>query len=149
MDLRDIKDLIQTVSKTDIAEFEFEQDGYRIRISKQMAEGARQARTISAQSVPQVEPSNFEEVNVAKNDNVIEITAPMVGTFYRAPSPDSAPFVKEGDLIEPGRSLCIIEAMKLMNEIESEQKGRLVKVLVENGQPVEYGQPLFLLEPIK
>jgi len=71
----------------------------------------------------------------------------MVGTFYRAPGPDAAPFVSEGDLIKEGHVLCIIEAMKLMNEIESKLTGRVAKVLVENGQPVEFGQPLFLVEP--
>ena len=76
-----------------------------------------------------------------------EICSPMVGTFYRSPSPDSAPFVQVGDEVEPGQTLCIIEAMKLMNEIEAEQRGRIAKVLAENGQPVEFGQPLFLLEP--
>jgi acetyl-CoA carboxylase biotin carboxyl carrier protein len=75
------------------------------------------------------------------------IEAPMVGTFYRASSPTSDPYVREGDMVKEGQILCIIEAMKLMNEIESKAAGRVAKILVENGQPVEYGQPLFLLEP--
>jgi acetyl-CoA carboxylase biotin carboxyl carrier protein len=77
----------------------------------------------------------------------ITVEAPMVGTFYRAPAPDAAPFVNEGDLVKEDQILCIIEAMKLMNEIEARVAGRIVKILVENGQPVEYGQPLFLVEP--
>jgi acetyl-CoA carboxylase biotin carboxyl carrier protein len=78
---------------------------------------------------------------------LVAIEAPMVGTFYRAPSPEADPYVKEGDTVKEGQVLCIIEAMKLMNEIESKVHGRIAKILVENGQPVEYGQPLFLVEP--
>ena len=80
------------------------------------------------------------------DERYITITAPMVGTFYRAPAPDAPPYVEVGDLVEEGQALCIIEAMKLMNEIESEVRGRVVKILVENAEPVEYGQPLFVLE---
>jgi acetyl-CoA carboxylase biotin carboxyl carrier protein len=76
------------------------------------------------------------------------ITSPMVGTFYRSPAPDADPFVEVGDVVEVGQTVCIIEAMKLMNEIEAETKGRVVKILVENAQPVEFGQRLFLLEPL-
>jgi acetyl-CoA carboxylase biotin carboxyl carrier protein len=78
----------------------------------------------------------------------VEIRAPIVGTFYRAPAPDAPPYVKEGDRVEKGQVLCIIEAMKLMNEIESEVSGIVKKILVENGEPVEYGQPLFLIQPL-
>jgi acetyl-CoA carboxylase biotin carboxyl carrier protein len=83
----------------------------------------------------------------ASEAHLLTIEAPMVGTFYRAPSPDAQPFVRDGDRVKKGQVVCIIEAMKLMNEIESKVAGRVVKVLVENTQPVEYGQPLFLLEP--
>ncbi|WP_448565987.1 acetyl-CoA carboxylase biotin carboxyl carrier protein [Thermus sp.] len=78
----------------------------------------------------------------------VEIRAPIVGTFYRAPAPDAPPYVKEGDRVEKGQVLCIIEAMKLMNEIESEVSGIVKKILVQNGEPVEYGQPLFLIQPV-
>ncbi|HEY8417672.1 MAG TPA: acetyl-CoA carboxylase biotin carboxyl carrier protein, partial [Limnochordales bacterium] len=81
-----------------------------------------------------------------RDDRYVQITAPMVGTFYRAPAPDAEPYVKVGDVVEVGQTLCIIEAMKLMNEIESEVRGRVVEILVENAEPVEYGQPLFVLE---
>jgi acetyl-CoA carboxylase biotin carboxyl carrier protein len=77
-----------------------------------------------------------------------EIVAPMVGTFYRAPAPDAEPFVKKGDTVNAGDTLCIIEAMKLMNEIEVETRGKITDILVENGQPVEYGEPLFIIEPL-
>jgi acetyl-CoA carboxylase biotin carboxyl carrier protein len=79
--------------------------------------------------------------------HLVTVEAPMVGTFYRASSPDADPYVREGDTIKEGQVLCIIEAMKLMNEIESKVSGRVIRVLAENGQPVEYGQPLFLIEP--
>ncbi len=78
----------------------------------------------------------------------VEVRAPIVGTFYRAPAPDAPPYVKEGDRVEKGQVLCIIEAMKLMNEIESEVSGIVKKILVQNGEPVEYGQPLFLIQPV-
>lgn len=83
----------------------------------------------------------------ASSDHFNPITAPMVGTFYRAPSPDAPPFVREGDTIQVGQTVCIIEAMKLFNEIQSEVAGRIVKIVADNGAPVEYGQPLFLVEP--
>jgi acetyl-CoA carboxylase biotin carboxyl carrier protein len=83
----------------------------------------------------------------AHEAHLLTIEAPMVGTFYRSPSPDAQPFARDGDRVKKGQVVCIIEAMKLMNEIESKVAGRVVKVLVENAQPVEYGQPLFLLEP--
>ena len=87
-------------------------------------------------------------VDVDPTTRLVPIEAPMVGTFYRASSPNADPYVREGDVVKEGQILCIIEAMKLMNEIESRASGRIAKVLVENGQPVEYGQPLFLIEPM-
>ena len=80
-------------------------------------------------------------------DHLLPIVAPMVGTFYRAPNPDAPPFVSEGDAIQPGQTVCVIEAMKLFNEIQTEFGGRVVRVLAENASPVEYGQPLFLIDP--
>jgi len=91
-----------------------------------------------------VEPGSVEQES---DSNLVEYKAPMVGTFYRSPAPDADPYIKEGDNIAPGKVLCIIEAMKLMNEIEAEINGKIVKILVDNAQPVEYNQPLFLIEP--
>ncbi|MGH7350578.1 MAG: acetyl-CoA carboxylase biotin carboxyl carrier protein, partial [Candidatus Rokuibacteriota bacterium] len=87
--------------------------------------------------------------SVEATAHLLTVEAPMVGTFYRAPKPDAPPFVAEGDMVKEGQVLCIVEAMKLMNEIESRVAGRIVKVVVENGQPVEFGQPLFLMEPLR
>jgi acetyl-CoA carboxylase biotin carboxyl carrier protein len=84
-----------------------------------------------------------------RDDNLLEIKAPMVGTFYRASAPDAEPYIREGDMVAPGKVLCIIEAMKLMNEIEAEVNGKVVKILADNSQPVEYNQTLFLVEPVK
>src|SRR2546430_1096772 len=97
-----------------------------------------------ARAAPATEPAVVADVAAPAG---ITVEAPMVGTFYRSSSPTAEPFVREGDVVKEGQILCIIEAMKLMNEIESKAAGRIVKILVENGQPVEYGQPLFLLEP--
>jgi acetyl-CoA carboxylase biotin carboxyl carrier protein len=96
-----------------------------------------------AEAAPAPEASKADEC-----PGCVEIRAPIVGTFYRAPAPDAPPYVKEGDRVEKGQVLCIIEAMKLMNEIESEVSGIVKKILVENGEPVEYGQPLFLIQPL-
>ncbi|WP_018461467.1 acetyl-CoA carboxylase biotin carboxyl carrier protein [Thermus oshimai] len=93
---------------------------------------------------PQAAPPAKEE----ECAGCVEVRAPIVGTFYRAPAPDAPPYVKEGDRVEKGQVLCIIEAMKLMNEIESEVSGIVKKILVQNGEPVEYGQPLFLIQPV-
>ncbi|MDH7499688.1 MAG: acetyl-CoA carboxylase biotin carboxyl carrier protein, partial [candidate division NC10 bacterium] len=97
-------------------------------------------------SPPPSSPGEVQEKEVAAH--LLTVTSPMVGTFYRAPFPGAEPFVEPGDTVEKGKTLCIIEAMKLMNEIEAEVSGRIDSILVENAQPVEYGQPLFLIEPL-
>lgn len=142
------------MSDTDIAEFLYETEGTKVTIRKNAAFTANLAAAIPAvpavvPSAPQPAPAVKEsepEATVGQEDNTITIVAPMVGTFYRAPSPDAAPYVNVGDLVDVGQPLCIIEAMKLMNEIECEVKGRILRILVENAQPVEYGQPLFVIE---
>jgi acetyl-CoA carboxylase biotin carboxyl carrier protein len=89
-----------------------------------------------------------EEVVEPVTTKQVTVTSPIVGTFYRAPAPDKPPYVQVGDMVKKGQVLCIIEAMKLMNEIESETSGKIIQILIENGQPVEYGQPLFVIEPV-
>jgi acetyl-CoA carboxylase biotin carboxyl carrier protein len=129
----------------DLAELEIESSGLRVRVVR------GHAPVTVAAPVPAVSASlSQSEAAAPVADAVpgaITIEAPMVGTFYRATNPETTPFVSEGDTVKEGQTLCIIEAMKLMNEIESKVAGRVIKILVENAQPVEFGQPLFLVEP--
>ncbi|APG25414.1 MULTISPECIES: acetyl-CoA carboxylase biotin carboxyl carrier protein [Syntrophotalea] len=157
MDIKDLRNLLKMVTNTDITEFEWEQGEERIVIKRGQVAGGMQAAApsmvMSAAAVP-VAPAPGAAVAVtpapaAEEEEGFEtIESPIVGTFYRAPSPDSDPYVEVGSVIEKGQTLCIVEAMKLMNEIESEFKCRIVKILKENAQPVEYGEPLFLVEPL-
>ena len=162
MNLQEIKQLIKVVEKSDIGEIEIEEEGFKIRISKNSkfftptpAPAVKQAEPVAqAPAVPEV-PAPAAEPAVEKpeakeepvvGDNIVEVRSPMVGTFYRAPAPDADPYVEVGDTVTVGQTLCIIEAMKLMNEIQSEVNGKIVKILVENAQPVEFDQVLFLIE---
>ncbi len=156
MNFQEIKQLIKVVEKSNIGEIEIEENGLRIRISKNSSYTPTKATTspVPVQQsvlVPETRPTISEEKPSAKpeisvGDNVVEVRSPMVGTFYRAPAPDADPYVEVGDMVKVGQTLCIIEAMKLMNEIQSEVDGKIVKILVENAQPVEYDQVLFLIE---
>jgi len=134
MDLELIKKIIKIAEEADISGLAVEQGDFRVEVKRE--KGGHMV-------VSQPGPSKPKEE--AEEEGMAAITAPMVGTFYRSPSPDSPPYVEIGDRVEPGKTVCIIEAMKLFNEIESEVKGEVVKMLVENGQPVEYGQKLFLI----
>jgi acetyl-CoA carboxylase biotin carboxyl carrier protein len=113
----------------------------------------RKGQPVTVEKEPDGEIEKVAELKAPKGaeypDHWKEIVAPMVGTFYRAPAPGAPPFVEVGDTVEPGQTVCIVEAMKLMNEITAEEKGIIKKILVENAEPVEYGQPLFLYEPIE
>ncbi|MGD8778428.1 MAG: acetyl-CoA carboxylase biotin carboxyl carrier protein [Ignavibacteria bacterium] len=158
MDLNLIKKLIKIVENSDISDFAVEEGDLKISISKNTVNHntvtAPQPQVI--QSVPQqqatsaaaIETETKEESKEEKTsaENLHEVKSPIVGTFYRAPAPDADPYVKVGDHVSEGTVLCIVEAMKLMNEIESDMGGRIVKILVENATPVEYNQPLFLIE---
>ena len=129
----------------DLAELEIESGGLRVRVVRGHVTAPPASRATAAPvGQPQTEGATPA---VELVPGTVTIEAPMVGTFYRSTSPEAAPFVSEGDTVKEGQTLCIIEAMKLMNEIESKVAGRVVKVLVENAQPVEFGQPLFLVEP--
>jgi acetyl-CoA carboxylase biotin carboxyl carrier protein len=138
-----VSELVELAVKHDLAELEVEQGGARIRVVRERA-GSTMA-TQRAEGAPAVVVASASESAVAAH--LVRVDAPMVGTFYRSPGPDASPFVQEGDSVKEGQVLCIIEAMKLMNEIESKASGRIVKILVENAQPVEFGQGLFLVEP--
>ena len=162
MRAKDIRELVKIVEESNIGELEVTRWGQKIRISKTAFSNVAQNTDIIVASQPQQfsaplaaqqpiaasEQTTEPAVPAKEKTNLIEIKAPMVGTFYRSPAPDADPYVREGDSISSGKILCIIEAMKLMNEIESEQSGKIVQILVENAQPVEYDQPLFLVEPL-
>ncbi|OGF47437.1 MAG: acetyl-CoA carboxylase, biotin carboxyl carrier protein [Candidatus Firestonebacteria bacterium RIFOXYC2_FULL_39_67] len=158
MNTKEIKELIDLLKGSDVSEIEIEREGIKIKIKKG-ASGAVVTPVMTApQSIvhmPAVQqaaipaPSAPAAASVPASAKSLgsTINSPMVGTFYKAPSPESVPFIKEGDIIKEGQTVCIIEAMKLMNELKSETKGRITKILVENGQAVEFGQPLFVVEP--
>lgn len=150
MNLKEIKELIKMLDETDICELNLESAGVKVAIKKSgyTAPAAHEMPVTAAVKPATVEvPAETTQEKAAElKENLVPVVAPMVGTFYRAPSPDAAPFVELGQEVAEGEPLCIIEAMKLMNEIECEVKGRVVEILVENGQPVEYGQTLFLIE---
>jgi acetyl-CoA carboxylase biotin carboxyl carrier protein len=138
--------LAAVVNELGLSEIEVESAGLKLRVQR----AAVAPVAAPAVTIPVATPATAERPVVADAAMLaasISIEAPMVGTFYRASSPTADPYVREGDMVKEGQILCIIEAMKLMNEIESKAAGRVAKILVENGQPVEYGQPLFLLEP--
>jgi len=140
--LNEVRQLIDLALARGLSELEVSRGETRIRIRREVAHAAAPV----APAPPSVAPTPPEQAERA-GAHLVTVEAPMVGTFYRAPSPTTDPYVREGDVIKEGQVLCTIEAMKLMNEIESKVAGRISKILVENGQPVEYGQPLFLIEP--
>lgn len=154
MDIKQIQDLIKFVSKSGVNEVSIEEKDFKITIktTQETAQVAQVAIAAPAVALPPVAAAPVvtptAPVNTANETNYITVKSPMIGTFYRSSSPDKASFVNVGDEITTGQVVCIIEAMKLFNEIESEVSGRVVKILVENAQPVEYDQPLFLVEPI-
>lgn len=141
MEIKRLKELIEFMNEHKIAELEIEEEGKKIKIRK--SETLRAPQEFLKK--PEERPEVFSEK--PSQSNLIEIKAPMVGTFYRAPAPNSPSYVEVGSNINPGDVVCIIEAMKLMNEIKSEVKGEIVEILIENGEPVEYGQTLFLVKP--
>ena len=143
MELEDLKELIEYLKETDITEISIEKDGIKVKIKR---EKMLSPMDISVQKLGSLHEKVTRETE--EETRVITVTSPIVGTFFRAPSPEADPFVETGSKVKKGQVLCIVEAMKLMNEIESEIDGVVIKILVDNGQPVEYGEPLFLIEPI-
>ncbi len=154
MGIDEVLKLIESLRDTDIQEVEVAEGDRKIRIVR-MTPGATAAAVPAPAADPHVQATAPAAEHVPQNDSqadsadstYVEVTSPMVGTFYRSPEPDADPFVQEQDRISTGQQLCIIEAMKLMNPIQSELNGRVMAILVEDAQPVEYGQPLFLIEP--
>ncbi len=151
MNLKEIKEMIGLMNENGLMELEIEKEGMRIRLKKtaSAAEGIGAPIIVEREKVAAAVPKEiFQEAKTAEAIKTIEIKAPMVGTFYRAPSPEAPPYVEIGQVVEPGQVICIIEAMKLMNEIKSEVKGKVLEVTVDNAEPVEFGQPMFLVEPL-
>ncbi|MDP3684711.1 MAG: acetyl-CoA carboxylase biotin carboxyl carrier protein [Ignavibacteria bacterium] len=148
MDFNLIKKYVKLFEESNISELEIEQDSARIKISKKVETSVQVHNVATPVNTPAVAATKSEasQPKEEKNSKIKEIKSPIVGTFYRAPGPDADPYVKVGDMVSSGSVLCIIEAMKLMNEIESDITGKIVKILVENGKPVEYNQPLMLIE---
>ena len=163
MQIKDIRRLLDVLKDTEVNELTLETGEYKLTVklgadTKQLASAAQLAATLqTAPAVPaqQLQPAApsadaqppAEEQAPTKNEQLVDVTAPIVGTFYASPSPDAPPYVREGDNVKAGSVMCIIEAMKLMNEIEADVAGVVREILVENGQPVEYGQVLFRIEP--
>ena len=154
MDIKQIQDLIKFVHKSGVNEVSIEENDFKITIK------TNQAPTVVTASIPAAAPLAATPAPVAaapapaaapavsESDNYITIKSPMIGTFYRSASPDKPSFVNVGDEIKAGQVLCVVEAMKLFNEIEAEISGRIVKVLVDNASPIEFDQPLFVVEPV-
>ena len=160
MNFKQIQQLIKFVSKTDVAEVNIENNNFKINIKGSKSKVNEASAPIVQQSVPipiqtpqpvvaptpVSQPDKIED-SVSSNDSYKTIKSPIIGTFYRKPSPDKDVFVNVGDTVNEGDTLCVIEAMKLFNEIESDFSGKIVKILVEDASPVEFDQPLFLIEP--
>ena len=151
MDFKQIQELIRLINKSNIGELTIEEKGFKVTI-KQKQDNIQQVMAAPVAAPAQAPATNGAAAEKAKAaevaaSNLITIKSPMIGTFYRRSSPDKPIFAEVGEEVTPGKVVCIIEAMKLFNEIESEVKGKIVKVLVEDASPVEYDQPLFLVEP--
>jgi len=159
MDIKQIQELVKLINKTNIGEITIEEEGVKITVKQKkdpvqhIIAGGQSGQVYSAppqqQAPPQPSPppAAAPPAETPKTDNYITIKSPMIGTFYRQSGPDKPLFVNVGDEVTVGKVVCIIEAMKLFNEIESEVKGTIVKILVEDASPVEYDQPLFLVNP--
>lgn len=158
MDIKQIQELVKLINKTNIGEITIEEDGVKITVKQKkdprpiisggsIMQSAPTQVAASTPSIP-IPPPAAKPADEPKADNLITIKSPMIGTFYRAAGPGKPIFVNVGDDVANGKVVCIIEAMKLFNEIESEIKGKIVKVLVDDASPVEYDQPLFLVDPL-
>jgi len=152
VDLKDIKAIIDLMRKNSVSEFELEKQDFKIRLKRGSNGGGvvispEDAPSISYIQAPSPAPGVVSPQVAAAPSNELEIKSPMIGTFYRAPSPESAAYIEVGTEVNPETVVCIIEAMKVMNEIKAEAKGVITQVMVENAKPVEFGQPLFKLRP--
>jgi acetyl-CoA carboxylase biotin carboxyl carrier protein len=158
MDITYLKKLVKIVEQSTVDEIEIEEEGLKIRVAKNPHQNSSPVQMVhqphfvpTTAHIPQKDESpaaSPQVIDRKAESNLIEVKSPIVGTFYRSPAPDADSYVEVGAIVQPKQVLCIIEAMKLMNEIESDVSGRIVKILVENAQPVEYNQTLFLIEPV-
>jgi len=150
MNIKEIREMVNLMNENGLVELEIEKEGMRIRLKKTAAGIESYSGPIVVERTPAPAAAQKPAVEAPKPASVktVEIKSPMVGTFYRAPSPEAAPYVEVGQNLEPGQVICIVEAMKLMNEIKSEVKGKILEILVDNAEPVEFGQPMFLIEPL-
>ncbi|MBI5101831.1 MAG: acetyl-CoA carboxylase biotin carboxyl carrier protein [Nitrospirae bacterium] len=144
MELDDLKSLIELLRETDITDLQVEKEGTKVRIKREKLFGSIE---IPAHRHPAARETVSQEPPAEDLQRLVTVTSPIVGTFYKSSTPEAPPFVESGSKVKKGQVLCIIEAMKLMNEIECDTDGVVARVLIENGQPVEYGEPLFLIEP--
>jgi acetyl-CoA carboxylase biotin carboxyl carrier protein len=160
MNQKELKELIEFLIEKDIAEFELERGDVKVRIKRasESSAPAAEGRFFAVRSAPPLSPETAttsgsaalaasKAVPSPQEEDLHSVRSPIVGTFYESPSPGSPPFVKPGDIVEVGQVLCVVEAMKLMNEIASDVAGEIVKKLIANGQPIEYGQELFVIRP--
>jgi len=144
-----LNEALQFMEKSDLAELLYEEKGIKIQLKKKGAAAAIPASppVITAASLPAPGADSADsKPAIEESTNLAIVKSPMVGTFYRASAPDEPPFINAGDIVEPGKTLCIIEAMKIMNEIKAEEKGRVKEILVENAQAVEFNQPIIVIE---
>jgi acetyl-CoA carboxylase biotin carboxyl carrier protein len=164
IDFHELRELLGTISQTDITELTLKSDDFELTVRKGSPLGSTPATIVTSPQIaptpptvetatatnPTPKPATTTEippVAATTDKKWVEVTSPMVGTFYRAPAPDEPPFVSVGDRLTKGQVVCIIEAMKLMNEIEAEFSGQVMEILVQNGEPIEYGQTLMLVNP--
>ena len=151
MKSKEIQDIINFIKKTDLDDVSIETENYKIRVKKNKTTYTTTEKVKSEEVKPlkKIEVEDKPEEKKEKEDNTknIIIKSPMIGTFYRSPNPESGPFISEGDIIKPGQTICIVEAMKLFNEIESEVSGKVVKVIANDSSPIEFDQPLFEVDP--
>lgn len=146
MELNEIKQIMELLKESDITELVIEREGAKLKIKRERFMPSFEITPAIKQPTAAVTKEEAEEAE--DTQRLVTITSPIVGIFHRSPAPEASPFVEVGSTVKKGQVLCIIEAMKLMNEIESDTDGVITKILIENGQPVEYGEPLFLIEPL-
>ena len=144
----EVKEILDLMDERGLEEFELERDGFRVKLRKRStANPSSKSEVVVAKSAADVSVEGVGSSEISVDDGLVSVKSPIVGTFYRAPEPESDPFLKVGSQVQKGEGLGIIEAMKLMNEIDADQNGEIVNIFVENGQAVEYGEVLFAMKP--